>query len=213
MAFASAVRGNRRRSEKRKEDRSRLRLAGRLYFPDRASEDVCQIIDLSSSGACLKSTASAPIGTRLVLYADAFGRYEGFVVWRDRAILGMAFRCSQARRARTAEQITSFLANGGKLGSDLRRTGRFRQTPNLHEIVTSQGQHVACEVVNIALGGAALKSSYRPEIGEVVSFGECSGRVIRHSSGGFVVEFSTTVSGYSGTPTSRGPRGRPGSYP
>ncbi len=201
----------RRRSEKRKEDRSDLSLAGRLFFPDRTVEDVCQIVDLSPSGACLKSTASAPIGTRLVLYADAFGRYEGCVVWRDRTLLGMEFRCSQARRTRTAEQIASFLADGGKFGLDVRRTARFRQTPSLHEIVTSQGEHIPCNVINIALGGAELKSSFCPEIGEVVSFGECSGRVIRHTSVGFVVEFSTTASaGTSDTPTSSG---RPSTSP
>lgn len=197
MSLSPASRGKRSHSEKRKEDRSRLALAGRLYFPDRTVEDVCQIIDFSPSGACLKSTASAPIGTRLVLYADPFGRYEGLVVWRDRTTLGMEFRCSESRRVRTAEQLMSFIANGGKLGAELRRSTRFRQAPNLREIVTSRGQHVPCEVVNIALGGAALKSSFRPEIGELVHFGDCSGRVIRHSSVGFVVEFSTTISGVS----------------
>jgi hypothetical protein len=205
MPISPATRGNRGYNEKRREDRSRLTLAGRLYFPDRALEDVCQIVDFSPSGACLKSTASAPVGTRLVLYADAFGRYEGFVAWRHRTVLGMEFRCSKARRTRTAEQLTSFIASGGKLGQDLRRTARLRQSPNLREIVTSQGEHVACEVVNIALGGAALKSSIRPEIGEVVHFGDCSGRVIRHSSVGFVVEFSTTISASSsGAPTAPG---------
>jgi hypothetical protein len=180
----------RRVSEKRKECRSHLSLAGRLFFPDRNVEDVCQIVDLSPSGARLKSSASSPIGTRVVLYIEEFGRYEGSVVWRDRTLLGLQFRCTESRRARTSEQIAVFLANGGKRDSDLRRTARFREMPDLHEVVTSRGQRLPCEVIDIALGGAALKSSFRPEIGETVQFGECSARVIRHSPDGFVVEFS-----------------------
>jgi hypothetical protein len=126
-----------------------------------------------------------------VLYVEGFGSYEGTVVRRSRTILGMEFRCSEARRARTAEQLIAFIANGGKAGSGLRSTARIRLTPDLHEIITARGEHVQCEVVDIALGGVALKSSFRPEIGEIVHFGECRGKVLRLSPDGFVVEFSS----------------------
>jgi len=189
MPLPRAIRGPSPR-EKRKEGRSPLTLGGKLFFPDRNQEDTCQILDFSPSGACLKSAASAPIGTRVVLYADGFGRYEGGVVWRDRTMFGVQFRCSQSRRSHTAEQLAVFLANGGKLSHGLRRTVRLHEPPDLHQIVTSRGERMPCELIDIALGGAALKSSYRPDIGELVRFGECTGRVMRHCTDGFVVEFS-----------------------
>ena len=70
--------------------------------------------------------------------------------------------------------------------------------PNLQQIVTSSGERLPCELIDIALGGAALKSSYRPEIGELVRFGECTARVMRHCTDGFVVEFSPVNN--AGTP-------------
>lgn len=189
MPLSRATRGRSPR-EKRKEGRSPLTLGGQLFFPERNQEDSCQIIDFSPSGACLKSAALAPIGTRVVLYVDGFGRYEGSVVWRNRTMFGVQFRCSPSRRSRTAEQLAVFLANGGKQSIGLRRTLRFHEPPDLHQIVTSRGERMPCELIDIALGGAALKSSYRAEIGELIRFGECTGRVMRHCTDGFVVEFS-----------------------
>jgi hypothetical protein len=195
MSVGSIGRFGRKVGEKRKESRSQLSLTGRLFFPDRNVEDICQIVDFSPSGARLKSSASSPVGAQIVLYMEEFGRYEGLVVWRDRTLLGMQFRCSESRRARTSEQLAIFLANGGKRGLDLRRSARIHEMPNLSEVVTSRGEHLPCEVIDIALGGAALRSSIRPEIGEMVQFGECTARVIRHSPNGFVVEFFTLSSG------------------
>lgn len=194
----SAKKGPRTGSEKRKEGRSPLTLTGRLYFPDRNLEEVCRIFDLSPSGAGLKSAASAPIGTRVVLYAEEFGRFEGVVVWRNRTMLGLEFRGTEKQRIRTAEQLAIFLANGGKFGLGFRRTARYGEVPDLREIVTSSGEHIPCEVKDIALGGAALKSAGRPAIGEIVRFGETSGRVLRHLPDGFVVTFEGAVGGKFG---------------
>lgn len=193
MPLSPRTRKARTQTEKRREARSRSRvpLTGRLYFPDRKIEEACEILDLSPSGAGLKTSASAPIGTRAVLYLDGFGTYEGTVVRRNRTELGMEFRCSEARRARTAEQIIAFLANGSRVSSGVRSTARVSRAHALHELVTLRGEHVHCEIVDIALGGVALKSSYRPMIGEIVRFGELSGKVLRLSSDGFVVGFSS----------------------
>jgi hypothetical protein len=110
MSLSPAAWNTRTYGRRRKEDRERLTLSGRILFPDHNLEDACKVVDFSPSGACLKSTASVPVGSRVVLYADGFGRYEGSVVWRDQTTLRLEFHCSEARRARTAEQLAAFLA-------------------------------------------------------------------------------------------------------
>jgi hypothetical protein len=110
MSLSPVAWNTRTYGRRRKDDRVRLTLSARIFFPDHNLEDVCKLVDLSPSGACLKSTVSAPVGSRIVLYADGFGRYEASVVWRDESTLRLEFHCTEARRARTAEQLAAFHA-------------------------------------------------------------------------------------------------------
>jgi hypothetical protein len=48
---------------------------------------------------------------------------------------------------------------------------------------------VACEVVDLSLSGLSLKTTVKPPIGEVITIGQVSGRVVRHHESGIAVEF------------------------
>jgi len=176
-------------TEKRKAARTRLILKGRILFPDRGQEDSCEVLDISPAGAGLKCAAFAPTGARIVLYVDGFGRFAGTVSRRDRMRMGVAFDSSPARRARTTEQISAFIANGMKVGEGMRKTVRLSGEHEVHEIVTAHGARLSCEVIDIAIGGVAVRSQNRPPVGETVYFGESGGPVLRHTEDGFVVQF------------------------
>ena len=176
-------------TEKRKQKRTSLELRGKLFVPQRGVEEDCRILDLSPDGAGVKSSISAPIGTKLVLYADGFGRFEGTVIMRDRTRLGVQFQSGSAKRARTAEQILEYVINGTTTRAPLRTTMRAREFPMLHEFVLADGRHASCKVIDIALGGASLETETRPDIGEVVNFGSAAAHVVRHTELGIAVQF------------------------
>jgi hypothetical protein len=180
-------------TEKRKQKRSRVELKGVLFVPGRASEDRCQVVDLSPCGAGLKCAAFAPAGTKIVLYLDGFGRIDGTVKRRDRTYLAVEFQCSDSKQARIAEQLSAFVANGMTTPIPLRKTLRLTRMPDMQEIVTSEGVRLTCKVMDIALGGASLRTEARPGVGETIYFGETQARVVRHTDVGIAIEFPRHV--------------------
>ena len=184
-------------SEKRKQRRQRIELNGVLFVPGRVSDDRCQVVDLSPGGAGIKCATFAPAGTRIVLYLDGFGRIDGTVKRRDRTYLAIEFQCSDAKRARIADQLSAFIANGMTAPVRLRHTLRVTRIPDMQEITTSAGAKLTCKVVDIALGGASLKTELRPEVGETVLFGEARARVVRHTDVGIAIDFLRHVTAES----------------
>jgi hypothetical protein len=180
-------------TEKRKQKRNRIELKGVLFVPGRASEDRCQVVDFSPCGAGLKCSAFAPAGTKIVLYLDGFGRIDGTVKRRDRTHLAVEFHCSDAKQARIAEQLSTFVANGMTTPVPLRNTLRLTRIPDMQEIVTSEGTRLMCKVMDIALGGASLRTEIRPDVGETIYFGETQARVVRHTDVGIAIEFPRHV--------------------
>ena len=175
--------------EKRKQKRAELGLKGKLFVPQRGCEDDCTIMDFSTDGAGVKYVGSAPIGTKVVLYIECFGRFEGTVVRRDRIRLGVEFQSSKVKRERTQEQLSDFVANGMTVRAPVRTGTRASELPPLHYFIAADGRKIDCEIVDIALGGASLKSTERPHVGEVLAFGETAGRVVRHTDEGIAVQF------------------------
>jgi hypothetical protein len=176
-------------SEKRKAKRASMNLNGVLFFPGRDAEGRCDIVDFSPHGAGLKFSGSAPVGTKAVLYVDGFGRIEGMVIRRDRTRLAMEFHCSAMKRSRIVEQLSGFVANGMMARVPLRTMARVTRVPEVQEIVTEEGERASCKVLDIALGGALLKTHIRPDVGGTIYFGETAGRVVRHTDEGIAVEF------------------------
>ncbi len=177
------------RGEKRRRKRWSLSLPGRLFVPDTRVEGDCVVIDFSADGAGLKSACSAALGVHVVLYVDGFGRYEGRVVQRDRLRVGLQFAYSDAKRARIVDQIASFVQNGKVTPTDLRRTQRTRKTESLHNFRLASGRTVPCEIADVALTGASLKTQVRPPVGEEILFGGMSAAVVRHTETGVAVKF------------------------
>jgi hypothetical protein len=184
-------------TEKRKQKRTSLTLEGKIFVPQQSIEEDCRVLDFSPDGAGVKSSIPAPVGTRLVLYVDRFGRFEGTVVTRDRTRLGVQFHCSSAKRARTAEQILQYVLNGTTARVQLRTTLRAGEVPPLQDFVLADGRHASCKVIDIALGGASLRTEARPEIGELLNFGSASARVVRHMDQGIAVQFVGRQAGAS----------------
>jgi signal transduction histidine kinase len=189
--MVAAARSRRRNLaiEKRRQPRAELGLKGRLFVPERDSEADCLVLDFSPDGAGLKCSASAPVGTRVVLYVPCFGRFEGKVVRRDRVRLGIEFQSSKVKRERTLEQLAEFVSYGGTVQEPARRKFRSKEIPSLKHFIAEDGTRVDCEILDIGLAGASFRTEARPAIGATLAFGETAGRVVRHTKNGIAVEF------------------------
>src|SRR5438067_2317011 len=102
------------------------------------------------------------------------------------------FRCSQTKRARTAEKIAHY-----RDGQPLAPTNvRIAQRAPLHTVRTFQrknGDTVDFRVIDSSLSGTSLRSRRRPEIGEIITIATVDGRVTRHFDFFFALESAPRI--------------------
>jgi len=126
-----------------------------------------------------------------VLYIDTFGRFEAVVTRVIGGVLGLRFVCSDAKRKRLVDQLT--LSVGGEAADRpvLRKERRVRVSP-ISFFTRISGDRIGCEVIDISLTGASLKTDTRPPIGEMILIGQMAARVVRQHDQGVGITFATT---------------------
>ncbi len=188
----SETQANRRRYE-----RTRLTVAGRLMLPS-GGEYPCDVEDISEGGIALHSQADGEIGDRVIVYLDRLGRFEGQLVRRFDGGFAIETSLHTNQRARLVERIELLKghAGGGDIADLPQRA--IRRTPTETEVsegarlTIENGEEVPCRVLDISLTGAHLKIKNRPKVGTHVTVGKTLGRVVRHTDDGVGVEFLKT---------------------
>jgi len=178
--------------EKRKYERISLSLKGQLFDPGDESEIGCELVNLSAGGAAIKSDCELPAGKHMVLYIEGFGRFEGTTVVHGRGTLALNFTIGELKRKRMLEMLHQFVSRGLPGVTELRRFARTASSSS-GEIVRQNGDRLACDILDISLDGASLKTEGRPAIGEVVSLGRSLGRVVRHHRHGIAIQYVREV--------------------
>ncbi len=174
--------------ENRKYERIRLFLSGQLFDPLSHQTAECRILNLSAGGAAIECSSRFPHGICLVLYIDNFGRFEGKTVLHTNGQLALQFSIGEAKRDRLIEMMRSFGLEGLAGITQLRKHARI---PSLASgsITRESGEQLACDVLDISLDGASLRTKVRPPVGEVLSLGRARGRVIRHHADGIAIQY------------------------
>jgi hypothetical protein len=179
--------------EKRKYERISLSLKGQLFDPGDETEISCELINLSGGGATLKSECELPPGKHMVLYIEGFGRYEGTTVLDSSGTPALNFTIGELKRKRLTEMLHQFVSRGLPGITELRGYARSLSSYS-GEIVRENGDRLRCDVLDISLDGASLKTEGRPSIGEVVALGRSLGRVVRHHRHGIAIQYVRAVS-------------------
>jgi hypothetical protein len=191
-----SVEGNRptsrTRLERRQLARVEVNLPGRLFIPIDGREARCKIVDMSAAGARIASDLVPETGTQVVLYIDGFGRFECDAAHIEPGHFGVNFRCSALKQQRVGEQLAVLAANGAVEATALRRHDRTA-TKGLAKFTCANGDVVACEVLDLSLSGLSLKTEGRPLLGDIVSIGQMSGRVVRYHETGIAIEFVNAI--------------------
>ncbi len=183
------------RAERRRFRRVRVDLPGKLFVPADGRESACKVTDLSPGGARVECELPVEQDSRIVLYIDGFGRFEGTIARRDGYGFGVKFVCTALKRERTAELLTLFMNRSLIDETDLRRHDRT-PTKGLTRFTRVDGEIVPCEVLDLSVSGISVRTDIRPPLGEFVLIGQMAGRVARHHEDGIGIEF---VGGSSGS--------------
>jgi len=176
-------------NDQRADDRSVVRLTGKVFLPDSETSLDCFITNLSAGGAGLWCEAALPVEVPLILYIDGFGRFDGVATRTENGEAGVKFSCRETRRRRLEDDLVAFVHDGMKQVTRLRRSERAVTSVPIGHFRRESGEAIPCEVHDISLRGASLKTRQRPAVGEVVHLGQTRGWVVRHSADGIGVQF------------------------
>jgi len=177
--------------DKRSFERTATSLTGKMFVPAEERTVDCGIVDISAGGAGITCLEMPPLETYVVLYIDTFGRFEAVVTRVIGGVLGLRFVCSDAKRKRLVDQLTLSVGSEAADRPVLRKERRVRVSP-ISFFTRISGDRIGCEVIDISLTGASLKTDTRPPIGEMILIGQMAARVVRQHDQGVGITFATT---------------------
>lgn len=174
--------------ERQQFERVEVFLSGQLFDPESEMEWGCKVRNLSAEGAAIEIDWMFQFAHRLVLYIDEFGRFEVVAIGQQNGELAMQFVIGAVKRQRLSEMIDAFTVEGLAGVTQLRKHARVSSNVN-REIVREDGERLPCQVVDISIEGASLRTQMRPLIGETVVLGQSRGRVVRHHQDGIAIQY------------------------
>src|SRR6185312_13587156 len=127
-----------------------------------------------------------PLQAFVILYVEGFGRFEAVVARIDGQVLGLRFLLNDRKRKALVERLTRFVESGATDTTALRRHRRVADGAAT-SFVCRNGDRVPCEVMDISLTGALLRTHARPLIGETIRMGRMPARVVRYHDRGIAV--------------------------
>jgi PilZ domain len=162
-------------------------LFGRYMTAD-MKEHACQVVDVTMEGATFMTEHVPAMGESLVAYLEEIGRVEV----RSAAVVNGGFRVDyslQGPRLERLQQRINFLRNKDSGAPDGRRHARYEPTEKVSQISLPDGRVYNCEVLDISISGAAIKTEVMPSVGTFLMLGKMRGRVVRYIDQGVAVEF------------------------
>jgi len=174
--------------EQRRSERMRTAFEGRIFFSAGETTIDCLVANLSDSGAGVTAEEMPPLQSFVILYVEGFGRFEAVAARVDGEVLGLHFVLNDRKRKALVDKIARFVETGATDPAALRR---HRRVPDeaVASFVCGNGDRVPCEVMDISLTGASLRTHARPLIGETIRIGRMPARVVRYHERGIAVEF------------------------
>ena len=174
--------------DRRRHRRIDLRLPGR-FLTDLGKDAQLATINLSCSGALIKSAIHPDPGAELVCYFDDLGRVVATVVRRTDDGFAVSFNVAAHKREKIADRLTWLLNKDTLNLSEGREAPRYAADVPA-QVLRQNGQMLACRVLDISLTGANFQcKGPLPSIGEVVSAGSIPAEVVRIGDGGFAVRY------------------------
>lgn len=161
---------------------------GRFMLPD-LSEHACQVIDLSVEGATFITPSVPPQGQLIVAYIEEIGRVEAITAAAKPGGFSIAFNLKGPRLERFKQRVEWLQQRGAGDTSDSRRHSRYEPTDKVSQVTLPDGRVYNCEVLDISVSGAGIKTEVVPSVGTYLMLGKMRGRVVRYLEHGVAIEF------------------------
>lgn len=163
-------------------------LFGRFMLPD-MSERPCQVVNLTNTGATFLTQNVPTKGLALVAYLEEVGRVEAISGEPVEGGFTVKFSLTGARLERLQQRIEWLQKRETGDEPDGRRHARYEPTEKQSQIALPDGRIYNCEVIDISLSGAAVKTDVMPSVGTFLMLGKMRGRVVRYLDQGVAIEF------------------------
>lgn len=191
--------------DRRRHRRVPLALLGRYMRADK-QEFPCTLIEISVSGMSVTAPSSVEPGEQIITYFDELGGLQGEVVRATSDGFALRLNITPRKREKLAAQLT-WLINREDLSIIEARA--HQRTPVESRAVTlklPQNIEIECQVIDISISGASVRTTSRPQIGSVVYLGKQKAQVVRHHELGIGLHFDdrATMSSQS-TPVRQNP--------
>ena len=164
----------------------------RLLLPSGA-ERRCEVTAIDPDCALFLTPEPLPEGTPLVAYIEEIGRVDGTAGEPAGNGQWVNFTFDENRQPRFVRHLRWLIRRERGLAAAERRHTRFEPRDRSARFSLPGGREEACEVIDISLSGAGVKSRAKPSIGSPVMLGRMKGRVVRHFPEGFAIELLTPL--------------------
>jgi hypothetical protein len=162
--------------------KGRFTVAGRTDHP-------CHTIDMSAEVVALRADYSPPVGSRITLQLERWGRFDGRVIRSFDGGFTVDLEVADRVRVHVAMQLAwlsrHYSSDGEPLRSHERLAPRRRVTS-----FTVAGVTLPCEILDLSRGGASLRTRVKVEDGVELTIGrKTHAVVVRQTEDGFAVQF------------------------
>jgi hypothetical protein len=172
---------------------------GRFMLPD-MSEHACQVLDLSLEGATFVTSDIPPPGLAIVAYLEDLGRVEVLSGATAPGGFKVKYAATGSRLERLQQRI-KYIMDRAAGAPDNRRHPRFEPKDKHSSIMMPDGRSYSCEVLDISVSGAGIKTDVMPALGTYLMVGKMKGRVVRYLENGFAIEFIKQLAPATPEPT------------
>jgi len=156
-------------------------------LPD-MSEHACQVVDITGKGATFVSSTVPPVRVNIVAYLEELGRVEVLAGQPVPGGFHVTYTATGSRLQRLQQRI-EWLKQKNSGAAETRRHPRFEPKDKNSSVTLPDGRVYTCEVIDISISGAAIKTEVLPAIGTYVMLGKMKGRIVRYIDTGVAIEF------------------------
>jgi hypothetical protein len=181
--------------ERRQEIRVVVRIPGRFSLASRRDSNgnrrqfACRAVNISQTSVMLATPVGGPTGERVIAYFEEFGKIQGSI---SRVLDGgfvMRIAANGEERSRLLRKLIWLEQNKNYDVPDVRTHKRIVPQEPISTLIFPDGSMLGCFVIDMSASGVAVSADVVPEIGTVLAVGKVAGKVVRHFTEGFAVQF------------------------
>ncbi len=186
--------------ERRQDVRIMVSIPGKYSLTSRRDahgnrrEFACRVVNMSAQAIVLAAPVSGPVGERVIVRLDRFGRLEGTIARIMERGFVLNLTLTQDERDKLAGKILWLDQHKNFELPEGRGHGRIVPKDPHSTLMLPDGTSVSCLVIDMSVSGAAVSADIVPEIGMPLAIGRAVGRVVRRFGEGFAVQFVTMQS-------------------